>query len=531
MLWGAGHYTVFDDEALSCRLYTLPIGEMLRALWEGADPDPPLYYLLQNLWVKVFGVGPLGLRSLSILFFLIGLTAMRAAARTWFDRKTGLVTMLICALHPAHLFFGFAGRWYSLMFLMVAVLLWLSATVSERRNPWWAVIWSAVAAGVCYTNYFGTVIVGLVWLASFWRDRRDSAKRRRWAFAALGSLLLYAIWLAPLWHQVTGFARPESSWSSHFATALRTLIALLTGNLASVSAWWVWAPMLVFGVAFLILMARQWKFVWPIAVVVLGCFTVGVASLTMIDKYIMTFSGPASLLTAVILVSTWRETNNQDNISAAPGRRFRGRWPRFMIGGLAFGWLGCGFNLVMQKHWSSLRWLDPFEEVTAALYEQNWHRNYPDAVISHPSARYYFARLRANDSLVDPFQKKIIPSWTSNLRTDPTDWRMAYEGQEMIDDAPPYYAVTPTAITSRLDASKVDPPPVIITLETPGFVSLPEWEALHAALSKNYELADEPDQYLEDPDAAWKDRLDPNVRHPQWRIVVRYWRLRKYRVD
>ena len=530
MFWGAGHYTVFDDEANSCPLYVLSMGEMFRALWDGIDPDPPLYYVLQNLWVRVFGVGPLGLRSLSILFFLAGLVAMRAAAAAWFDRQTGLVTLLICALHPAHLFFGFAGRWYSLMFLMVGLLLWLSSRLSDRGFPRRIVAWALCAAGVCYTNYLGPVVVGMVWFVSMARDRHRPGGRKRWALAALGTALLYVIWFVPFWEQVASFDRPEAAWLSYVATAARTLVALLTGNLASIGAWWVWVPMSVFSVAFLALLITRWSSVWPIAVMVLGCFSVGVASRTMIDKYIMTFSGPACLLVAALLIRAEAPTTGK--APASLGRRLSAFWPRLMIVGLAFGWFGCGVNLVSQRQWSSLRWLDPCEEVTRSLYEQNWHRTYPDAVASHPSARYYFARLRANDRLLSPLQKTIAPMTIPNLRTDRTDWRLAHEAQESIDDTSPYYAVTPAAVTPRLVShaaeEAVEVLPVIITLETPGFVSLPEWDALNAVLLEQYEPAGEPVCRMEDDAAAWKDRLDPRFRHPRCRIVLRYWRLRSY---
>ena len=534
MFWGAAYYTVYDDEGNSCPLYVLSMGEMFRALWDGVDPDPPLYYLQQNLWVRVFGVGPLGLRSLSIVTFLMSLVVIRAAAQAWFDRRTGLVTMLLCALHPAHLFFGFAGRWYSSMFLMVGLLLWFSSRLIESGSTWRTVAWMLGAAGVCYTNYFGPVVVSLVWLAAMWRNRHEPGGPRRWLLAALGTMLLYAIWFVPFWKQVTSFNRPDASWLSYAATAARTLMALLTGNLASIGAWWVWAPMFVFSVALLILLVVRWKQVWPIAVIVFGCFAVGVASRTMIDKYIMTFSGPACLLVAALITRARPGVHTADKAPARPGRGLRAYWPRLMIGGLAFGWFGCGVNLVSQRHWSSLRWLDPFEEVTRSLYEQNWHRTYPDAVASHPSVRYYFARLRANDRMLNPLQKRIVPGLPI-LRTDPTDWRLAHEAQENIDHGAPYYPVTPAALSYRLTHPEAEKSgdlfPVIMTLETPGFVSLPEWDALNAVLSEKYESAGEPVYYLEDADAVWKDRLDPRIRHPRWRIILRYWRLRSHEND
>ena len=43
---------------------------MVSALWHGVEPDPPLYYVLQNVAVRIWGVSPLGLRALSILIFV-----------------------------------------------------------------------------------------------------------------------------------------------------------------------------------------------------------------------------------------------------------------------------------------------------------------------------------------------------------------------------------------------------------------------------------------------------------------------------
>ena len=70
------------------------------------------------------------------------------------------------------------------------------------------------------------------------------------------------------------------------------------------------------------------------------------------------------------------------------------------------------------------------------------------------------------------------------------------------------------------------PVPAVVTLETAGFVNSPDWVALHEMLERSYVMVNER-QYLRDPDAAWKDALDPGVRHPTYRIVVRHWVLQE----
>jgi len=471
---------------------------MLRALWAGADPDPPLYYLFENAWVHLAGVSPLALRILSIHFFLIGLAAMRGAGQAWFDRQTGLATMVICALHPAHLFFGFAARWYSLMFLMVALLLWATARrgLGAGGGRWPVVAWGLAAAGVCYTNYFGPVVVALVWLAGLWRDRGHRVSMRRWLAAAIAVALLQALWLGPLWRQARHFLASGGHHGSYLATAARTLTALLAGDLASVGAWWVWGPVGVFAVAFVVLLVMRWRGVWPIGVVVVGCFAAGTVSRTMIDKYIMVFSGPACLLVAAVLVGAWREARGSASL----------RWGRAMATGLVLGWAGCGVNLIRGSHWSSLRWFDPFEQAINDLIADASTPPPWAWAMTHPSARYYFAR--------------ILMSRYDGANS-PEDWRQYAMPPDDQSGDDTEAVGTAASLWARL---KKGPIQDVITLETAGFMKLPDWAALGATLKRSYVITRER-HYLRDPDAAWKDALDPGVRHPAFRIVVRHWQL------
>jgi hypothetical protein len=489
MIFAAGRYGIFDDEAFSLRRYEMPMGAMVRALWDGVEPDPPLYYILQNLSVRTFGIGPHGLRALSIIMFLAGLVAMRAAGRAWFGKRVGRVTMSLCALHPAHLFVGFAARWYSTMFLAVGVLLWATGRmVEDNKNPlphppgragfrssdkatgsdnsyrasWQWIGWAVAAAAVCYVNYFGPVIVSLTWLVAVARSR----DRGRWTAAILTTALLYAPWLPAFWRQVMSFPDFGGSAVSMLATAGRTLMALCAGNLASPTAWWVWGPMAAFSILFCRLTWRARLRVGPIALIVIGCFVAGVVSRTMIDKYVMTFSSVVCLLFAATLSPCHVDSGQATN---------RARIACLAL--LALGWLGCGVNLVTGKNWSSLRWLDPWESAVSQCVD---HANrLPDSVIvaSHPSATYYLRRL-GRAAPLSP--ERAVP------------------------------------IIEKVENERC------VTLEAAEFTDAPAWQRLRDRLNADYRLIGE-DAYLRDEYAEWKDRLDPRFRHPQWRITVRLW--------
>jgi len=306
------------------------------------------------------------------------------------------------------------------------------------------------------------------------------------------------------------FRRRDGVWLSHAATAARTVAALLTGNLANATAWWVWIPMAAFVIALGVLMRMQWRRIGPPALIVFGCLFAGVASGTLIDKYILIFSGPACLLVAATLI---RRSGDIPSASGEADRPASGRPERIcrpvLVLGLIAGWAGCFVNLVTESHWSSLRWLDPFETAVADLLEGGGAASDVACVMTHPSARYYYARL-----LPAYLQGGEASGSVSDLET----WRrFAIPPVEGSGAA----AETPVSVLKR------GRPRLIYTMETTGFVDRFDWDALYDVLAEKYTLVGEPRYYLEDPDAAWKDQFDPKVEHPTWRIVVRRWRHRE----
>lgn len=508
-IWAAGHYTVFDDEAFSCRRYTLPMREMLVALWHGAEPDPPLYYVAQNLCVQALGVGPLELRALSIALFAAGLLMIRAAVAAWFDRTTALAAMVICAVHPAHLMLGFAARWYSAMFLAVAWLMWATAklrgdphrtdeaALSHPQNKgiaWRALSWSLAAAAVCYINYFGPVLAGLFLLVGLGANPR---RRGRWLIAIAVAMLLYAPWVPAFWRQLTSFPDISGGWRSAAATAARTAMALTTGSVASVQAWWVWGPMAMFVACAAALLVRYRRSAGGIALVVVGCIAAGAASRTMIDKYVLSFSGIACVLIAALLARGLAELTRDRRLAAT-----------IATTALAIAWIGCGVNLARGQHLASLRWHDPFAKVVQDLLHDRAAPPADQWVMGHPSAWYYFGleslRLRADAN--DAF------------RVDSVSWRrLAVPGENTGDNRTP---LTAEAMLPRL---ALESPDRILTIEAADFADSPSWKNLLKKLEAGY-FVEQERTWLEDRDRALKDRIDPRFRHPRWRITVRFWR-------
>jgi len=533
LLWGAWRCTFFDDEAFSTRRYCLPFVDMVSDLHRGVEPDPPLYYLIENAWIDLVGpVSPGWMRVPSIAFFLIGLLVLRLAGVAWFDRRTGDAALVLAALHPAHLLLGFAARWYALMFLCVAALL-LATERATRANPGrprrdLVAPWAMCAALACYTNYFGVVVAGLMWLVGAARLMRPGASDTRhansispvvwkkdilaWCAAGLVVIVIYAPWLPAFLRQLLAFPRVGGGFADYGATAARTLVALTSGNLASPVAWWVHAPMALAAIIAAGLAVRQWRTVWPIAAIVAGCLIAGIASHSMLDKYIMTYSGVACVLLARLLFGRGDATGTVQH-----------RWVRRVaIACLAVGWAGCLTHLVTGRHWSSLRWLDPFEQA-ATMVTSSADGSGDAVVVSHPAAAYYVARHMAMKA--HPAGSRVTDSFQTRM-----DFITLF-GELLTPSDDPHNRVgacdvllSPAGGVAAIQAGEVAGVALqrIVTVESAEFADDTHWQALRGRLAAEWALVEER-LLLEDPDAALKDRLDPRFKHPRHRVTVRVW--------
>ena len=107
------------DEALSVSIASLPIGDLLEALRH--DGHPPLYYLLLNGWMGVFGDGNEAVRSLSLVCSLANLPLLWLAAREHAGRIAAWAALLLLASSPFAIRYATEARMYALVSLLVTV--------------------------------------------------------------------------------------------------------------------------------------------------------------------------------------------------------------------------------------------------------------------------------------------------------------------------------------------------------------------------------------------------------------------------
>ena len=160
-----------------------------------SESSPPLYYAVAWLWSRLFGVGEVGLRSLSALAGTASIIVIYLAASTLTTRRVGLIAAAIVAINPVLIWFSQDARAYSLVFLLTCLsfLFFARALRSPKEGPGRGVLagWALFSALALATHYFAIFVVAPEAAVMLWRAvRRRQVVIACACVAAAGALLL-----------------------------------------------------------------------------------------------------------------------------------------------------------------------------------------------------------------------------------------------------------------------------------------------------------------------------------------------------
>jgi mannosyltransferase len=186
--------SIWFDEAATWDLVRRPFGEMLRRIPDG-ESNPPLFYVLEWGWTRVFGDGEAGLRSLSAVAGLLTVPVAYAIGRRAAGgaARAGLAAAALTAVNPLLVWFSQEARSYALATLLSAVALLLFQRAQDDRCGRVLAGWALAAVLALATHYFTAFVLAPQALWLLWRH-----PRRRDALAAVAAVTAAGIALLPL---------------------------------------------------------------------------------------------------------------------------------------------------------------------------------------------------------------------------------------------------------------------------------------------------------------------------------------------
>jgi len=199
--WNLDVQSVWFDEGFSWHAAMQP--NPIAAL-NGDPTNPPLYYLLLHIWVRLIGDSEFALRAFSLLQGILLLALIGAAARRWFGAGAAVLATALGTFLPLLWWASQEARMYNTLALVVLIaalgLVCLLDGGAPPRRAWIALLGGELAA--LYTHNTGVVVLAAVnavfliaWMLEAVHRRVCGNLLRRWIG---GQVIVVVLWLPEL---------------------------------------------------------------------------------------------------------------------------------------------------------------------------------------------------------------------------------------------------------------------------------------------------------------------------------------------
>ena len=154
----------FDEHATVARIDGSVSG-LLQGILD-AESNPPLYYLVAQGWSKLFGLGEVGLRSLSAIAGTATIPVVYMAGLALGSRRAGLFAAALTATSPFMIWYSQEARSYALFALFASIAFLAFVQTLQDRDERWLWGWAIASILACSTHYFGFILAGIegAWL-------------------------------------------------------------------------------------------------------------------------------------------------------------------------------------------------------------------------------------------------------------------------------------------------------------------------------------------------------------------------------
>ncbi|HBK64217.1 MAG TPA: hypothetical protein DEG17_23800 [Cyanobacteria bacterium UBA11149] len=108
------------------------VANLLKGL--AAEPHPPLFYLTQHLWLRLFGNGEGAMRSLEVLFSIGAIGSAYGLGRCLLGNQGGLLLAAVLGTNDYYLFHSLNVRMYGQLILWITLSAWAIIELISYQN-------------------------------------------------------------------------------------------------------------------------------------------------------------------------------------------------------------------------------------------------------------------------------------------------------------------------------------------------------------------------------------------------------------
>jgi hypothetical protein len=177
------------DEAITSHDVHLSLGAMLSTV-TSHEANPPLYYIVAWIWVRLFGFGDAGLRSLSALLGMAVVPIAYLCARELASRRAAGIAGLLTAVNPFMIWYSQEARPYMLLAALSGASFLFFVRARREPSPRALAWWAGCSALALLTHFFAAFLVApeAIWL--LWRARSRAGALAVLAVAGIQIVLI-----------------------------------------------------------------------------------------------------------------------------------------------------------------------------------------------------------------------------------------------------------------------------------------------------------------------------------------------------
>lgn len=99
-----------------------------------ADFHPPGYFIILWIWTKLFGIGEVWVRIPSVIFGLLTIYIVYLIGKKLHSKTLGLLSALLLAINPLHIYYSQEARMYALATLAVSINFFLLIKLIKKEK-------------------------------------------------------------------------------------------------------------------------------------------------------------------------------------------------------------------------------------------------------------------------------------------------------------------------------------------------------------------------------------------------------------
>jgi uncharacterized membrane protein len=172
--WGIGFESYWIDEALIVRRAQEPFLKSMELVKD--DVHLPVYTILLNGWVYLFGTTEIATRSLSLIFGVISIYIIFLLGKRLFNEKTGIYSSILLTVSAISIYYSQETRPYTLFILLTMLSFYFYLSLLEKNNWKNKILYFIPSLLMIYTHLFSFLslfVQNVYYILKNWKNKKN----------------------------------------------------------------------------------------------------------------------------------------------------------------------------------------------------------------------------------------------------------------------------------------------------------------------------------------------------------------------